>query len=306
MWFSNLQLYRLTKPFSLSAEALAEKLAEHAFKPCDKMALSSYGWTAPMGRHGSELIHAANGYIMICARKEEKIIPASVIRDMVAEKAQEIEDAQGRPVRRKERETIKEEITHDLLPRAFKKSQLTFAYISPKENLIVVNASSAAKAEELTSYLRGSIGSLAAIPPRLRIPAPTTMTRWLSGTDVPADFVLEDECELRDKGDEGGIIRCKRQDLASEEIQVHLQAGKQVTKLAISWQEHITCIVDESLTIKRLRFGEEILEQSNNIDADDIAAAFDNDFGIMTLELARFIPRLIEVFGGENDAGLEE
>ncbi len=301
MWFTNLQLYRLTKPFTLSAQALAEQLTEHAFKPCGKMELSSYGWVPPLGRYGSELVHAANGHIMICARQEEKILPASVIREMVTEKALEIEEAQGRPVRRKERETLKEEIIHDLLPRAFKKSQLTFAYISPKDNLIVVNASSAAKAETLTSYLRGSIGSLAAIPPSLRVPVPTTLTRWLSGTDVPTDFILEDECELRDKGDEGGIIRCKRQDLASEEIQVHLEAGKQVTKLAISWQEHIACIVDENLTIKRLRFGEEILEQSNDIDADDIAAAFDNDFGIMTLELARFIPRLIEALGGENE-----
>lgn len=306
MWFSNLQLFRLTKPFSHSAEELAEKLADHAFKPCGKMELSSYGWVPPMGRYGMELIHAANGHIMICARKEEKILPASVIRDMVAEKALEIEEAQGRPVRRKERDAIKEEITHDLLPKAFTKSSLTFAYISPKDNLIAVNASSAAKAEELTSYLRGSIGSLAAIPPSMRVPPPTIMTRWLSGTDVPADFALEDECELRDKGTEGGVIRCKKQDLASEEIQVHLEAGKQVAKLAINWQEHVSCIIDENLTIKRLRFGEEILEEGNDVDADDVAAAFDNDFSIMTLELGRFIPRLFEAFGGENEIDTEE
>ncbi|MFC1749979.1 recombination-associated protein RdgC, partial [Pseudomonadota bacterium] len=171
MWFSNLQLYRLTQPFSHTAEELAEKLTEHAFKPCGKMELSSYGWVPPMGRYGTELIHAANGYIMVCTRKEEKILPASVIRDMVNEKALEIEEAQGRPVRRKERDAIKEEITHDLLPKAFTKSTLTFAYISLKDNLIVVNASSPNKAEELTSHLRGSIGSLAATPPSMRVPA---------------------------------------------------------------------------------------------------------------------------------------
>ncbi len=301
MWFSNLQLFRLTKPFELSPEELAEKLAAHSFKPCGKMDLSSYGWVPPMGRYGTELIHAANGHIMICARKEEKILPASVIRDIVNEKALEIEESQGRPVRRKERDAIKEEVTHDLLPKAFTKSALTFAYISPKDNLIVVNASSAAKAEELTSYLRGSIGSLAATSPSLRVPAPTTMTRWLNGDDIPSDVELQDECELRDKGDEGGIIRCKRQDLTSQEIQVHLDAGKIASKLAITWNEHISCVIDENMNIKRLRFADELLDQSNEIDVDDIAAQFDNDFGIMTLELARFIPRLFEVFGGENE-----
>lgn len=306
MWFSNLQLYRLTKPFTLTAEALAEKLAEHSFKPCGSLELASYGWVPPMGRHGNELVHATGGHIMICARKEEKVLPASIIRDIVAEKAIEIEEAQGRPVGRKERADLKEEVTFELLPKALKRSTLTFAYISPQDNIIVINAASPKKAEELTSYLRGSIGTLGAAPISLRVPATATLTRWVSGIEVPADIEIADECELRDKGDEGGVIRCKRQDLSSDEIQAHLEVGKQVTKLAIDWQEHVACVVDENLAIKRLRFGDEILERSNDMDVDDFAAAFDNDFSIMSLELGKFIPRLIEVLGGENDLSDED
>ncbi|MDZ4262530.1 MAG: recombination-associated protein RdgC, partial [Pseudomonadota bacterium] len=167
MWFSNLQLYRLTKPFTLSVEELTQQLEQHTFKPCGTLDLSSYGWVAPLGRDGAELVHAAGGYIMICARKEQKMVPATVVRERVQEKAEAIEAAQGRPVRRKERDTIKEEVIHTLLPQAFPRSTLTFAYISPKENLIVVNAASAKRAEELLSYLRGSIGSLPAVAPSL-------------------------------------------------------------------------------------------------------------------------------------------
>lgn len=302
MWFSNLRLYRLTKPFTLTTEELAEKLEQHTFKPCGALELSSYGWVAPLGRDGTELLHAANGRIMICARKEQKMLPATVIRERVQEKAEAIEAAQARPVRRKERESIKEEVIHDLLPRAFPRSTLTFAYISPKENLIVVNAGSAKKAEELLSYLRGSIGSLAAVSPSLNVAPAAIMTQWLNGNDVPHDITLGDECELRDVVEDGGIIRCKRQDLTTEEIQVHLDAGKRAVKLAIHWQEQLGCLVDDELTLKRLRFGEELLEQHNDIDSDDPVAAFDNDFTIMTLELSRFIPRLLEIFGGENEA----
>jgi len=305
MWFSNLQLYRLTKPFTLNPEELAEKLAEHSFRPCGSLELASYGWVPPMGRHGSELIHSAAGHIMLCARKEEKVLPASIIRDMVTEKVVEIEEAQGRPVGRKERNEIKEEVTHDLLPKALKRSTLTYAYISPKDNIIVVNAASPKKAEELTSHLRGSIGVLGAAPVSLKVPPVATLTRWVNGIEVPPDFEVLDECELRDKGDEGGVIRCKKQDLSSDEIQAHLEVGKQVTKLAIDWQEHISCLIDESMAIKRLRFGDEIIDQGNDFDLDDYAAAFDNDFNIMTLELGKFIPRLIEVLGGENDLSAE-
>lgn len=302
MWFSNLQLYRLTKPFTLSVEELTQQLEQHTFKPCGTLDLSSYGWVAPLGRDGAELVHAAGGYIMICARKEQKMVPATVVRERVQEKAEAIEAAQGRPVRRKERDTIKEEVIHTLLPQAFPRSTLTFAYISPKENLIVVNAASAKRAEELLSYLRGSIGSLPAVAPSLTVAPAAVMTRWLNGDDVPHDFTLGDECELRDTVEDGGIIRCKRQDLTTEEIQVHLDAGKRAVKLAIDWQEQLSCVIQDDLTIKRLRFGEEILEQSKEADSDDAAAAFDNDFSIMTLELSRFIPRLLEVFGGENTA----
>ncbi len=300
MWFSNLQLYRFTKPFTLTPETLAEHLASKAFRPCGKLDLFTYGWVSPLGRYSDELVHVANGHILLCARKEEKIIPSSVVRDAVNEKAHNIEEQQGRPVRRKEREAIKEEILQDLLPKAFTRSQLTFVYISPKDNLLVINSNSDKKSEALLSYLRSTLGSLPVIAPSLCQPPSTVMTRWLVDNDAPADFVIENECELREPGDEGSIVRCKRQDLVSDEIKTHLEAGKQATKLSITWQESLSCVLNENLSIQRLRFDQEVLDQSRDIDPDDIIAQLDNDFSVMTLELSRFIPRLLEVLGGEN------
>ena len=300
MWFNNLQLFRLTQPFNLNGEELEEKLADHAFQPCGSLQPSSYGWVSPLGRHGHALTHTANGAIMVCARKEEKILPASVIKEIVNEKAAAIEEEQGRAVHRKERQEMHDEVIFELLPQAFSRSSHTFAYISPKEKLIVVNAASAKKAEELVSELRKALGSLPAVPPALTQAPASVMTEWLTGSACPEDVVIQDECELREPSEEGGIIRCKRQDLSSDEIQVHLNAGKQVVKLAIEWHEQLSCVIADDLSIKRLRFADEILEQSDSIGADDAAMAFDNDFTVMTLELSRFIPRLLELFGGED------
>ena len=302
MWFNNLQIYRLTQVFTLNVQELDEKLQEFRFKPCGNLQLASYGWAAPLGKYGDELSHVTNGDIMICARKDEKILPASVVRELVDEKVAEIEEMQARKVYKKEKEALKDDAIHSLLPRAFLRSHLTFAYISPRENMIIINASSSKKAEELLEYLRRSIGSLPVKPVALTNSPASIMTRWITGEDVPVDFLINDECELHDTVEDGGIIRCKQQDLEAEEIQAHITAGKQVVKLSITWQENLSCIISDNFSINRLKFSDEIIDQADSANADDYASQFDEDFAIMALELKRFIPRLIEALGGEDES----
>ena len=303
MWFKNLRLFRLTKPFDLSPEDLHEQLSNKTARPCAGLEPSTYGWAAPLGRNSEQLTHAANGYIMICARKEEKVLPAAVVRDILAEKIAHIEDEQARTVRRNEKEEIRQEILVDLLPRAFSKSSLTYAYIDPKGGWLIADAASASKAEELVSLLRETLGTLSAVPPTVHSAPASILTNWLNGLAVPASYVIEDQCELRDPNAEGAVIRCTKQDLLSDEIQVHLKAGKQATKLAIEWHEHLTCVLCEDLSIKRLRFLDIIQEAAADESVDD-ASRFDADFALMTLELSRFIPSIMDAFGGEDRSSL--
>ncbi|WVM94548.1 recombination-associated protein RdgC [Halopseudomonas pachastrellae] len=65
---------------------------------------------------------------------------------------------------------------------------------------------------------------------------------------------IGDDCELRDTSEDGGVVRCKRQDLASDEIQLHLSAGKQVSQLMLQWQEKLSFSLDDKLTLKRVKF----------------------------------------------------
>ncbi|MCF6239575.1 MAG: recombination-associated protein RdgC [Candidatus Marinimicrobia bacterium] len=300
MWFKNLRLYLLTKPFTLSAEALHDQLATKEFHPCGNISPFSYGWVSPLGKHGELLTHAANGYIMLCAQREEKVLPASVVREYVTEKVTAIEEEQARTVRRKERDQIKDEVLLDLLPRAFSRSTRTFAYLAPKDGWLVVDAASASQAEDLVSLLRESLGGLSAVLPSVNNSPAQALTQWLSNQAAPTGFVIEDQCELRDPKQEGGVVRCTRQDLAAEEVMSHLTAGKQVAKLALEWNERLSCILADDLTIQRLRFLDVIQEAAQEVEADDEAGLFDADFALMTLELARFIPALLEVFGGES------
>jgi len=302
MWFKNLSIFRLTEEFALTPVELEEKLDQIAFRPCGQHEEATFGWTAPLGKTSQQLVHAANSFMMICVKKEEKVLPAAVVNEMLQEKILEAEDQQGRKLAKKERAAIKDELIFELLPRAFTFSNKTYAYIDPKGGWIVVDAASAKKAEDLLSLLRKCLGSLPAVPLNTVDKPVAIMTDWLINNQPPADITIEDECELRSPEEEGGIIRCKRHDLSLPEIKNHLDTGKEVIKLAVSWADRLAFIIDENLAIKRLKFLDLIQEQVTDTETSSEAEQFDVDFSIMSLELANFLPRLLELFGGENKA----
>ncbi len=301
MWFKNLALYRFTEPFTLTADQLEEKLSDKKFRPCGSHEEFSLGWTSPIGNATEQLIHASNGFIMLCLKKEEKVIPAAVINEMLQEKVSGKEDQEARKLSKKECSTLKDELIFELLPRAFSFSKKTYAYIDPKGGWIIVDAASAKKAEDFLSHLRKCLGSLPVVPVNTIDKPVVIMTQWLANQNsVPKDLLIEDECELRSTEDEGSLIRCKHHNLTLPEITNHLDNGKQVTKLAVNWTDRLSFIIDENLTIKRLKFLDLIQDQVADTEAEDEQTRFDVDFSIMSLELANFLPRLIEIFGGEN------
>lgn len=307
MWFRNARVFRFTKPFEITAEALEEKLQADAFKPCGPQETSRQGWVSPMGKHSDLLVHSAGGYHLIALRKEEKLLPSSVIKELVDEKAEMIEAEQHRKVRRKEKDELKEEVMLEMLPRAFSKNRRCYAYLAPADGVLIVDAGSAKQAEDLASTLRKSVGSLPVRPPAVEQAPAFTFTGWLNESiDLPASIELGTECELKDTSEDGGVVRCKGLDLQGDEIRSHLDAGMQVTKLSVTWDDNLSFVLDEELGIRRLKFGDTLQEKLDDVDADDAAARFDAAFSLMTLELARLVPGLLEALGGEDRSAIVE
>lgn len=301
MWFKNLAVYRFNEAFTLTAAEVEQKLQHHPFRACGPHDETSFGWTPPLGKPADALLHTVNGCMMVCARKEEKVLPSSVINDLLLERVAEIEEREARTLPRKERARVKDELIFELLPRAFAFSRKTFAYIDSQGGWLVVDAASAKKAEELLSLLRKSLGSLPVVPLSTEQKPAAIMTHWLLTNSTPNDIVIADECELRTQEAEGGIVRCKRHDLALPEIRNHLDNGKQVIKLAMHWADRLSFVLDENLSIKRLRFLDLIQDQLADIETADDTERFDADFSIMTAELAGFLPRLLELFTAEDN-----
>lgn len=301
MWFKNLRAYRLTSPFDLSAEQLEEQLAGKAFEPCSPAQPLALGWVPALGEGTEALVHAVNGRFLLRLKREEKILPSSVVREMLDEKVEAIEAEQGRKVYRKERQTLKDEIVQDCLPRAFTRSNGVYAYIDTRSSWVFVDAATATRAEELLNLLRECIGTFPVTLPQVNNAPTATMSGWLAHQNLPSDFALGEECELREPGEEGGVVRCRGVDLLGEEVETHLNAGKLVARLSLHWEERLSLVMAEDLCLRRLKFADELMKENEDLPEADRAARLDADFALMSDAISALQERVIALFGGEAE-----
>lgn len=298
--FKNALVYRLNRNLPFVAEELQEQMEQFRFTPTGAQDMAKSGWVSPLVDGSDNLVHEVNGQLLLKIRKEEKILPAAVLRKAVTEKVAKLEEEQSRKLKKTEKDSIKDEVIQTLLPRAFTRDSFTQIWIDTKSGLITVDASSDTKAEDALALLRKSLGSLPVTPVALSNPIELTLTEWLKDGELPAGFSLGDSATLKALLEDGGVLKSKKQDLVSDEIRNHLDAGKLVTELAINWNERVDFTLTDAAAIKRIRFSDVLTEQNSDIDREDMAQRADADFLLMTGELSALISNLVVALGGES------
>jgi len=299
MWFKNLQIYRLSAPWTFTQEQLEASLAPQAFAPCSSLDMQTQGWISP--RDNGMLTHSVNRQLLLQLCSEKKLLPASVINQVSKARAAELEEQQGFKPGRKQMKEIKEQVTDELLPRAFSIRRTTSVWIDPVNNWLVVDAASPAKADEVFKVLLKSMDQLPLGTLRVQQSPVTAMTDWLAADEAPGGFTIDQDTELRATGEGKATVRYVRHTLEADDVRRHIAAGKQCTRLAMTWADRISFVLTESLTIKRVAPLDVLKENEDAMTKND-DERFDTDFALMTGELVKLIADLVRVLGGETQS----
>jgi recombination associated protein RdgC len=298
MWFKNLVVYRLPEQWSVTAAELEDQLSRRPLQPCGAFEMNSRGWV-----HSSvaqRYVHTTNGQHMIALGVEQKLLPGSIIKQVTTERAAELEQQQGYPVGRRQLRELRERVTEELRARAFSRRRVTRAWIDPQSGWFVVDAAGGSRSDELVETLRDTLGSLPVTFLETERSPQASMAAWLMLGDAPLRFVLDQDLELQAVDQSKATVRYVRHPLEGKEIQQHLNSGKYVTRLGLTWADRVSFVLTEKLEIKRLQFLG--VEKEKQEGAAEIAPEeqFDMDFTLMAGELAKMLADLTQALGGET------
>ena len=229
---------------------------------------------------------------------EQRLLPASVVKQVCDDKAEEIEAQQGFKPGRKQMKDVKEAVMMELLPRAFTRRRKVFAWIDPKDGWLAIDAASRSAAEPVVEALHKALDELPLKLLNTENSPGAAMTGWLAGGDAPDGFSIDQDGELRAVTDEASAVRYVRHSLEGEEIREHIAAGKQVSKLALSFDDKLAFILTDKFEIKRLQPLDSLTGKEEG-DAKSREEQFDADFALMTGQLRQLIPALLAALGGE-------
>jgi recombination associated protein RdgC len=298
MWFKNLQIYRLPAPWAFAPEKLDEALRPHSFTPASSNEMLRQGWDSPRG-NGS-LVHVVNQQMLLLLGTEKKLLPSTVVNQVAKARAAEMEEQQGFAPGKKAMKELKERVHDELLPRAFTIRSNVWTWIDPVNGWLVVDAASPAKADDVIKLLLKAVDRLPLESLRVQRSPVGVMTAWLQEDEAPAGFTVDMDTELRATGESKAAVRYVRHTLEPDEVRRHIAAGKQCTRLAMTWESKISFVLTESLAIKSIK-PLDVLKENDAVTRND-DERFDGDFMLMTGELSQLLKDVVEALGGEATA----
>ena len=292
--FSNLIIYRIGALFDADLSAIEQALAKTPFTPCGPTQEHSAGWVPPRGEEHGALVESIGGQWIAKWFTESKAVPAGVLARKLKEMAAHIEQTEGRKPGRMELKELREEINLAMLPMAFAKQAAMWAWIDPQARLLVLDASSQGKADEVVTALVSALPGLTVSLIDTQTSPQAAMAHWLREQEPPAGFSIDRECELKSADESKAVVRYARHPLDIEEIREHIDQGKLPTKLAMTWDDRVSFVLTEGLQLKKVELLDVVMEVRQQGDG------FDVDVAIVTGELSQLILDLIEALGGEG------
>ena len=291
-------VYRVGPEWSAAVAQIEEGLDAGRFIECGSTQEKSIGWCEPRGEANGPLVDSVGGQLILKLMIETRALPGAVVTRKAKERVAHIEATTGRKPGKKEIRDIKDDIRLELLPMAFTKQVSVGIWIDPKSRLLVIDAASQARTDDVVTMLVKSLPGLAVTLLKTKLSPTAAMAEWLISQESPAGFSVDRECELKAADESKAVVRYARHPLDNDEVRKHVQAGKLPTRLALTWGGRVSFVLTESLQIKKLAFLDVVFDNGAT-GKDD---GFDADVAIATGELRKLLPDLLEALGGEMAA----
>lgn len=286
LWFKNAIVYQLNKDNLFDIQAITNAVNACPFVPCGNTDSMRSGWVSPFGEsQDNPLVLDNNGQMLLRLKKEIKILPSSVIKQALAEKVTQQEQLFNRKLKKAEKLSLKDEVYIDLLPRAFSKYQFFWLWIDTVNKRVIVDSSSFKQAEDILALLRKEMGTLALTPYASDTPLEKTLTKWVKESLSFPPIILGDEIELKDAVEDSIVVKCKNQEINSQEIFVHIDSGKQISKLKLIDERGVSFILNRDYTLKRIKFDNAILDKNEDFLPEESNAKLEADFMLMISQL---------------------
>ena len=330
MWFKQLTVYRLPGDFGFSAAEIETALAARPLEPCGAYDMQRHGWIPPgplaapaAGADASSpnlhsvqgpklhsvqgprllsvqgpMVHTVQAQHLIALGIEEKLLPASIVRQEAAARALLLEAEQGQPLSRRQLREVRDQVADELRARALSRRRRINAWLDPVQGRLIVDNATPAKAELVLTALRDTFGSFNAAPLATATGPRQAMTQWLEAASAPGGFSIDEDLELRALADTKHCVRYTHHGLDDDEVRAHLRAGLAPTRLGLTWRDHVSFLLSDTLQLRRVQF------IGLGSDAGDGVAPeerFDNDFMLMVGELSKLLDELTAVLGGESE-----
>ena len=294
--FKNLIVYELPQDLKLTRESIEQAVSSMPYIKCKPSDMSTVGFV-PHVKSSESKFFEYDGSFVLNILKEEKVLPAAVIKEFLDEKISAFEEVNGRKPKKTEKDRMKDEVIFDLLPKAFSKYAKTTVWIDTKNNRVIFEAGSEKRAEDAAAVIRKALGSFPITPLKVEHSSELIMTKWVSEQSTPPEIVLCDEVELTSTLDES-VVTSRKQSLQNEEILLHIENSKFVSKIAISFEERVTLTLTSDLHIKKLKFSDIVSEEikDNLGDSEGAEEKYTAEFLIYSEEINKLIEAIIKIF----------
>ena len=292
-------MYRLGEGWHPSLQQIEQALDAERFVPCGASQEKAIGWVEPRGEAHGPLVEAVGGQRILKLKIETRGVPSSVVTRKAKERSAQIETTEGRKPGKKEMKEIKEDVKLSLMPMAFSKESSVWVWIDPDAELLVIDAGSQGKADEVITMLVKSFAGLSLALINTQMSPQSAMASWLITQESPASFSVDRECELKAADESKSVVRYVRHALDTEEVKQHVEGGKLPTRLALTWEGRVSFSLTEALQLKKITFLDVVFEAT----AAERSEGFDADVAIATGELTKLLPDLFVALGGEQALG---